>query len=307
MRIEQLQYFIEVANARSINAASNKLHISQQSLNTTLKNLEAELDVSLLHTTNRGTFLTPQGEILLSASKDILSRYNLLKSELQQSLSPISGSIKIQVMPSMSESLIPNILQIFCSQHPLIHISFQEHEHLQILQSICTGDADLGIFGIQEEIIKKFLHQFAIPSDIEFVPLYQYKIALAVSTHSPLAKYKSISIASAIKFPFVIHALDDLDTNFTYLWLKSYGKNLNIKFTTSSANIYKNIISTGQAVGVYLSKRHCGINIPIEDSITLIPLKGKGSTCTVGYLFNRQKPITSAMQIFIDELISYCV
>ena len=51
MRIEQLEYLCEVAKRRSMNLAADKLHIAQQTLSTSIKTLEKELDVKLLDRT----------------------------------------------------------------------------------------------------------------------------------------------------------------------------------------------------------------------------------------------------------------
>ena len=61
MKIEQLEFLIEVCRAGSINAASKKIFISQQSLNQSLRNLEEELGFTVLNRTKRGVTLTKQG------------------------------------------------------------------------------------------------------------------------------------------------------------------------------------------------------------------------------------------------------
>ena len=44
MRIDQLAALVEVAKSGSINSASKKLHVTQQSLNKSLKSLENEMN-----------------------------------------------------------------------------------------------------------------------------------------------------------------------------------------------------------------------------------------------------------------------
>ena len=45
MRLEQLQYFIEIANSKSNSIAAENLYISQQRLSTLKKNLDEEIGV----------------------------------------------------------------------------------------------------------------------------------------------------------------------------------------------------------------------------------------------------------------------
>ena len=72
MQIERLEYFIKVADAQSINSASNDLHISQQALNQSMTNLEKELGVSLFIRSNRGIMLTDKGKEFYSVAFDIV-------------------------------------------------------------------------------------------------------------------------------------------------------------------------------------------------------------------------------------------
>ena len=58
MRIETLQYFIEVAKSKSINAAAEKLYISQPALGIAIKNLEKELGFPLFERSHNGVKLT---------------------------------------------------------------------------------------------------------------------------------------------------------------------------------------------------------------------------------------------------------
>ena len=62
MRLEQLEYLCEIAKRKSMNLASNKLYVSQQTLSTAIKNLEKELDTKLLERTYHGVFPTEIGQ-----------------------------------------------------------------------------------------------------------------------------------------------------------------------------------------------------------------------------------------------------
>ena len=58
MRIETLQNFIEIAKCGSFYRASQRLFISQQGLNKSIRALEHELDARLFERTHRGVKLT---------------------------------------------------------------------------------------------------------------------------------------------------------------------------------------------------------------------------------------------------------
>lgn len=61
LRIEQLKYFLEVAQSGSINAVAQHLFISQQGISDALKRMENELGVVLFKRSKMGITLTAGG------------------------------------------------------------------------------------------------------------------------------------------------------------------------------------------------------------------------------------------------------
>lgn len=88
MRIEQLQYLVETSRAASINKASERLHITQQSLNAALTKLEDELGAMLLVRSPLGVTLTKEGEMVAAYAQEVLQ----IIEEMQHSIAGDAGS-----------------------------------------------------------------------------------------------------------------------------------------------------------------------------------------------------------------------
>ena len=65
MRLEQLQYFVQVVESHSFNKAAQKLNITQPALTNAIRSLEEKLDVQLLVRSRRG----PGGYAFMMTSK----------------------------------------------------------------------------------------------------------------------------------------------------------------------------------------------------------------------------------------------
>lgn len=65
MQLQQLRYFIEVAQTGSISTAAKNLYLSQPSLSQQIINLEKELGISLLIRHSRSVSLSDAGEQFL--------------------------------------------------------------------------------------------------------------------------------------------------------------------------------------------------------------------------------------------------
>ena len=64
MYLEQLRYFTEVIETKSMNRAAQNLYLSQSTLSTAISSLENELGVKLLKRSNQGVIATEIGEKL---------------------------------------------------------------------------------------------------------------------------------------------------------------------------------------------------------------------------------------------------
>ena len=62
MNLLHMKYAVEVANAGSINKASEKLLVAQPNLSRCIKELEADLGITIFARTPQGMHLTPDGE-----------------------------------------------------------------------------------------------------------------------------------------------------------------------------------------------------------------------------------------------------
>ena len=199
MRIDQLGALVEVAKSGSINSASKKLHVTQQSLNKSLKSLENEMNCHLLDRTKKGIRLTSDGE-------KVLSRLNKLERELNQTQNAdtsLHGNLNVNLSPMLNISILPVAFKDFISHYPEVNLFTAERYRDQILER-CLTNQELGLLCVSP-LITEFTEQ--IPEDIELIPLKQYPIYIAVSAGHPLADHKSLSVSTVAHYPFVVYEI----------------------------------------------------------------------------------------------------
>lgn len=74
MELRHLRYFVAVAEEGSFTRAARRSHVAQPALSRQIKDLEAEVGVTLFHRTPRGVLLTPAGAAFLVESRQALAR-----------------------------------------------------------------------------------------------------------------------------------------------------------------------------------------------------------------------------------------
>ena len=83
MELRTIRYFVAVADAGSVTAATRTLHVSQPSLSRQLHHLERELGLDLFTRRDGRLVLTPGGREFLPAARELLARAEAAKAAAQ--------------------------------------------------------------------------------------------------------------------------------------------------------------------------------------------------------------------------------
>ena len=86
MNVIHMKYAVEVAKAGSINKASETLLVAQPNLSRSIKELEADLGITIFLRTSKGMTLTPKGEEFMGYAKNILSQLDELETMYKSEL-----------------------------------------------------------------------------------------------------------------------------------------------------------------------------------------------------------------------------
>lgn len=106
MHIDSLNYFYQVAKTQSISTVAKDAHISQSALSQQISKLENKLNVQLFNRTNKGMSLTVEGQILFKYAESILSSYNKMIKELNNSINN-RRLLSIEAVESIGLTILP--------------------------------------------------------------------------------------------------------------------------------------------------------------------------------------------------------
>lgn len=233
MRIEQLQFLIQVANYKSLSAASESMHITQQALNANIKNLEEELGLSLLSRSNRGVSLTPTGKILVQKASEVVnSLYDTIYELKHGQAMMLEKDIQIAVETGLLEykSLARKLVNCQIKYNtPSGEIRIAEQEQQQLLKDLVDRKIDIGIFASCE----------VLPEDLclqkqNFVcrSIGSYQLCVHISQNSPLAVYKSLSLKTLAKYKIILRKFASGYTPVESI-LKKYEADIDIHYVDS--------------------------------------------------------------------------
>ena len=137
MRLEQLRYLIEISKSKSLSVASETLHISQQALSLTVKEMEKELGFPLLIRSPRGIRLTKEGEVFTREINKILLDYDLLVQKLTNGENQnFHRTIRIGIQYGILESYFSDTIEYLYREIKYIKLELEEASRNDLIENI---------------------------------------------------------------------------------------------------------------------------------------------------------------------------
>ena len=85
MTLQQLKYAVVTAEKGTVSEAAASLYIAQPSLTKALKELEKEMGISIFNRTNKGVFVSKEGEVFLGYARQVLEQAALITESIPTS------------------------------------------------------------------------------------------------------------------------------------------------------------------------------------------------------------------------------
>lgn len=191
MPLEVLRYVVLIAENGSTLAAADIVNLTASSLSRKIALLEHELGVTLFERHSRGMRLTPTGNLVVEAARQIIQRMERLSADIDEVASVGHGSVRIHV----SQSLVERFLM------PCLIRMARTYPHMKTFLHIAAGRQ-------AERALVHDLADFALvvtaPNhpDIEIVAERPNRIVAVVSPGHPFAGRTGISAEELAATPF---------------------------------------------------------------------------------------------------------
>lgn len=121
MDIEELQTFVEVADAGGISPAAQRLGVSKSIVSRRLTRLEKELGVQLLARSTRGVALTEAGATFRDHAARICSELDIAREAILP-VGSLRGRLRISAPLSFGPTHIAPVIAEMARRHPRLHI-----------------------------------------------------------------------------------------------------------------------------------------------------------------------------------------
>jgi DNA-binding transcriptional LysR family regulator len=197
VQLQQLRYFLAVAEVRHFTHAAEQLRVAQPSLSKQLGALERELGAPLFSRARGNIALTAAGEALLPLARRILADVDTARREVQDLTGLRRGRVRLGATPSLCAGLLGDVLAGFRSRYPGIELFVTEGGSRDLIRDLGRGQLDLALV-----ILPLHLGDAAL----ETLPILREE--LVVATRGPFGRQKGrrrfVRIEELVERPLVM-------------------------------------------------------------------------------------------------------
>jgi len=194
MRLEDLNYFLEVAQAGHVGRASEKLGQSQPALTKGVQRLEHELGIQLFERNAKGMTLTSAGSVFFERVLQVRSSLDdAIKEANDLHLGKI-GLVRVGVPASILSMFFSEACTELIKQRPAAHIQISIGLNDSLYSSLRLGDLDLCIAALARKGDPEF----------EQIPLFDDELVVIARDRHPLLDRRSLRLADLCDYSWLL-------------------------------------------------------------------------------------------------------
>jgi len=173
--IKQLRYFVSLCDEQHFGRAAALSFVSQSAFSTAIQDLEAALDTRLVDRTNRQVTITAMGQDVATQARLCIRDVESLVEIAGQQRMPLSGTLRMGVIPTVAPFLLPTLLPPIRKAYPGLRLLLAEGQTDQIHARLLDGDLDVLVLALPYEL-----------RSTESLPLFKDRFCLAARSGTRL-------------------------------------------------------------------------------------------------------------------------
>ena len=203
MNILHMKYAVEVAKVGSLNKAAETLLIAAPNVSRSIKELEADIGISIFERTTKGMELTPEGEEFINYAKGILNQIDEVENFYKKgsaknqkfSISVPRACYISEAFSQFSKSLSKEAAEIF----------YKETNSQRTIRNMLEHDYKLGIIRYAENYDKYFKAMLE-EKGFCYEMVTEFTYSLIMSADNPLSQKETITFDDLADYIEIAHA-----------------------------------------------------------------------------------------------------
>ena len=241
--VRRLRILRELHVRGTLAGVAEAMSFSPSAVSQQLTLLEKEVGVELLRPAGRRVVLTPQAEILVAYTEEVLRTLERAEAELASSLTAVTGTVRVAVFQSAALALMPDALAAMDAEYPDVRVEMVQREPESALRETWARDFDIVI-----------AEQYPGHSAPRHPELDRYTLTTdAIRLATPpdnRGRFHPQSIVDASAVPWVMEPRGTASRHFAEQECRRAGFEPDVRFETSDLQSQIRLIEAGNAVAL---------------------------------------------------------
>ncbi|MET4898111.1 hydrogen peroxide-inducible genes activator [Sphingomonadaceae bacterium jetA1] len=140
--LKQLQYLVALQDHGHFGRAADACFVTQSTLSAGLRELETLIGVTLVERTRRVVRFTPLGERIAEKARRVLREADELGDMARAAGRPLSGEMRMSVIPTIAPFMLPRILPRLRRDYPDLKLFLREEPSAAACERLHNGRTD---------------------------------------------------------------------------------------------------------------------------------------------------------------------
>jgi len=193
MFLRQFHYVVALEKESHFGRAAERCNVSQPTLSSGIKQLEAELGIAIILRHQKFQGFTEEGLRVVEWSKRLLADRAAMMEELAIMRSTVHGRLRIGAMP-MSSPLLPTFSRLFNEKYPSVQIDIQFLGFEQMTVGLTNFEIDVGITYLDQQPLDRFMT----------MPLYEDRLSVLLPDNEWLGEQTTVTWKDVAELPLCL-------------------------------------------------------------------------------------------------------
>ena len=289
--LRDMELLIALDRHQHFARAANQCGISQPAFSARIRNLELELDTTLVQRGNRFMGFTPEGDIALKWARKMLLDADGLRQEITIATKELEGNLTIGVVPTALAiaARIPTILK---EKHPQLRIEISAASSTEIKRGLDNFSFGAGISYIED----------GLGSAMEATFLYHEEYYLLAPKQLLKNQTQLISWQEAAKLPLCLLSRTMRNRHIIEEIFNQIGISIEPAMETNALMVSFAQVEAGVAATII--PRALVDTLPINEMMIALKLTDPAIQREIGLLLPKRKPAPPSHKVLIDALVT---
>jgi len=149
---KQLRYFVALEQIGHFGKAAEACFVSQPAFSVAIRELENTLNIQLVDRTNKNVTITGLGRDIARQARQVLRELENLVDIAQGHQQPLTGHLKLGVIPTIAPFLLPDLLPGLRKSFPELKLYLKEDLTQRVYERLMDGELDLILIALPYDL-----------------------------------------------------------------------------------------------------------------------------------------------------------